>query len=167
MRMDVFERAGLEFFVSCEWFNRVWTLQKIQLAPEALFYWGTEVITWKVLRRAMLVTDWGVAVTDTVSSRLDIICRSAVNLSDFTFRDIIETVRAKKCTDPRDKLYGVKGLVHPKISALITVDYTKPWQEVYRDVFLAYAGLTISFPLWHGYSAATNLTGFASWVPDW
>ena len=110
MRMDVMERGGLDSFVSCEWFNRIWTLQEIQLAPDALFYWGKETITWKLLRRAMLITDWGVAVTDTVSSRLDIICRSSVHLSDFTFRDIIDTIRDKQCADPRDKIYGIKGL---------------------------------------------------------
>ena len=38
---------------------------------------------------------------------------------------------------------------------------------MYRDAFLAHARLTRSFRLWHGCNAATNLTGFASWVPDW
>lgn len=167
IRMDATERVGLESFVFCEWFSRVWTLQEIQLAPEALFYWGYETITWKHLRRALLLLDWGVAVTDSVASRLDLICRSAVHLSDFTFRDMIETIRARQCADPRDKLYGIKGLMHPRIAEHITVDYAKPWQEVYRDAFLAHAGLTRSFSLWHGCSAATNLADFASWVPDW
>ena len=167
IRMDVEERQGLDAFVSCAWFSRVWTLQEIQLAPEALFHWGYETITWKNLRRAVLLVDWGVAVTDAVASRLDMICRSAVHLSDFTFRDIMETIRSKQCADPRDKVYGIKGLVHPRIAEQVTVDYAKPWKEVYRDAFLAHADLAKSFTLWHGCSAATNLSDYASWVPDW
>jgi hypothetical protein len=71
-------------------------------------------------------------------------------LRDATFSD---------SSDPRDKLFGLLGLLPPVWSQRIQPRYTDSVREVYRDSIIAYIDCSRSL----NYLALTG----PSWIPDW
>lgn len=69
------------------------------------------------------------------------------------------------CTDSRDKVYGVLGLLPPGLSRQLVPDYSKPAEEVYREAFLAHLR---HFRRWEiiGCEWDQRRTTAPSWVPD-
>ena len=68
------------------------------------------------------------------------------------------------CTDPRDVIYGLRGLMEISTGAgLLDPDYNKPVLEVYRDAVEA------SLLNFHSTDAFTYVTGGTtpSWIPRW
>jgi hypothetical protein len=72
-------------------------------------------------------------------------------------------------TDPRDKIYGLFGLVESLTVSMppIKVDYRVPVEELYRDVarFLIMEDKNLVLLQMHG--SKRKLHGLPSWVPDW
>jgi hypothetical protein len=84
-------------------------------------------------------------------------------------------VQASRCTDPRDKVYGLLGLRSKTKGALphltkgkLDVNYNKSVQHVYQDaaefIILTQQDLEICYaqPL-----KSKTIQGLPSWVPDW
>ncbi|KAF7943346.1 hypothetical protein EAE96_011273 [Botrytis aclada] len=84
-------------------------------------------------------------------------------------------VQASKCSDPRDKVFGLLGLrgnaeeLLPHLAkTMLRVDYTKSVQQVYRDaaayIILSQQDLEICYaqPL-----TSKIVQNLPSWVPDW
>ncbi|KAG9240079.1 hypothetical protein BJ878DRAFT_562363 [Calycina marina] len=46
--------------------------------------------------------------------------------------------RNRLSSDPRDKIFGISGLLSPQIVAKIAPDYTKPHQQIYKEATFAY-----------------------------
>lgn len=100
--------------------------------------------------------------------------RDGANLSDgMVFQRLLEvmrTCRRKLTFDPRDKVFGILGVLSEKVRNEIKVDYTIPVKDVYMNVFRAVVEKTksldilcesIHFPIY------TNNNNLPSWVPDW
>ena len=53
---------------------------------------------------------------------------------------LLRQIQKAECTDPRDRVYGILGILPPESRAIagkIKPDYTKPVAEVYKDFVLA------------------------------
>ncbi len=76
----------------------------------------------------------------------------------------------KSCREPRDKVYGLLGILSPFERSQFPVDYSRPVKEVYIDVVdylltttrsLDVICASINFPVHQ------NIDGLPSWCPDW
>jgi hypothetical protein len=76
-------------------------------------------------------------------------------------------VRSSRCTDPRDRIYGMLGLMSHAQAATVVIDYEKPVEEVYVDFMASLIGNTGSlFALsFFPFTSARNQV-LPSWVPD-
>lgn len=74
--------------------------------------------------------------------------------------------RAVFATDPRDKVYGLLGLMQESVASLIEPDYTDTVANIYRSFTLGIIKGTGSLDVIR-HSAPTKGSTLPSWVPDW
>ncbi|KAI0592860.1 heterokaryon incompatibility protein-domain-containing protein [Biscogniauxia sp. FL1348] len=151
------------------WFTRIWVVQEIHLANSAaVMHCGRQTISWAVFRRAVMC----LAVKRNLPAgfRGDITaCHGSAHYEATEPWSGLElTVVQRDCTDARDRVYGLLGLMPETLRARITPDYDLPVAEVYRQTLLAEIahfgrldGLRMC-----GYRPEGSGVDGPSWVPD-
>lgn len=81
---------------------------------------------------------------------------------------LLEISRQQQCQDPKDKIYGILGIVPKRFAKLICPDYSDAVSvtDTYRDMFLAHMknfGRRESFAC---EQSDRKIQG-PSWIPDW
>jgi hypothetical protein len=115
-----------------EYWSRLWVVQEIVLAKELVVHCGFDVATWSSFSRALQVYQ----AYDRIKSSLPYLFESqrSDRYYECRFLNLLEAFQASKCTDPRDKVYGLLGLANDCGEEELVVDYSKTLYEVYRDV---------------------------------
>jgi hypothetical protein len=83
-----------------------------------------------------------------------------------TINRMLETTASTKASDPRDKVYGMLGLMPPKLSQRIVADYRLSITEVLINAARAYIAAYNDLEMLHD----ANIWGCKdapSWAPDW
>lgn len=88
------------------------------------------------------------------------------------FSDLLEvmrTCRRKLSSEPKDKVFGVLGVLTERIRKEIKVDYSIPVKDVYVEIFRTVVGKTGSLDIMCDsiHQQYTNNNNLPSWVPDW
>ncbi|KAK7716344.1 hypothetical protein SLS64_003498 [Diaporthe eres] len=107
-----------------------------------------------------------------IGSRADF--RDGANLSDgVVFQHLLKVMRdcrRKLSSDPKDKVFGILGVLDERIRNEIKVDYGIPVKDVYINVFRTVVEKTESLDILcesiH-FTIYTNNNNLPSWVPDW
>lgn len=95
---------------------------------------------------------------------------SLVGLGDEALLEVLRVCRRKLSSDPKDKVFGVLGVLGGEVRKEFTVDYAKSVKDVYTDVVDFLLTTTnrldviceaIHFPV---HTSSANLP---TWVPDW
>ncbi|KAF2026602.1 HET-domain-containing protein, partial [Setomelanomma holmii] len=170
---------GLQKLFNRSWFNRVWCVQEIRLAKDAIVYWGDQEVAWSDIG----LTAWWIRDHNRTSLNpyegwdlLDpIYCTSCVTMYDagmmkIPLLDVLQLYVYWNATDPRDQVYGLLNLVDDEEANAIHLDYNKGVGEVYSDTVTS------------GIRLHSRLTAFAhishppeyvveedipSWAPQW
>lgn len=159
-----------------EWFDRLWIRQEILVAEDkAVVCCGSFPPTdWSVFRKAIRLF---YSKQPKPGNAVFFLRDRLITIGGFIFQmrhtDItgLRTVFGNAlCSDPRDRIYGIRALLQDQRSLCPTPDYTKSTVDVYLDLVRNYIekhenGLTIlrqcelpeHFSDWSG----------PSWVPDW
>ncbi|KAK0657837.1 heterokaryon incompatibility protein-domain-containing protein [Cercophora newfieldiana] len=158
----------IDTFLHNPWFRRLWIVQEIRLANRrAILQCGRSTMPFTLFKRAVTYLD-----TDVHSMHyLDYLflgstlCRSSMFMS---FYRVVSLLRENRCGDPRDKIYGVLGLVPPKFGARVQPEYLNSVGDVYRDIVLLHAEHTgrlehLEYTHQWDRDEAINTP---SWVPD-
>ena len=140
------------------WYTRLWVLQEIVLAQEAVVLWGSCSILWEHVGAAMETirknhTLWMILETRNLQNaffmwHLSNSRRSRNSESscsqhlttfnvEFLFLHLLDLARSFEVTDPRDKIYGLLGFPTKDGSfgpCSIISDYTLSASEVYTQV---------------------------------
>jgi len=91
-------------------------------------------------------------------------------LGDESLLEVMRTCRKKLSENPRDKVFGILGMLPPAMQSEFPVDYSQSVKTVYTDVVDYLVSSTerldvireaIHFPL------HVNSLGLPSWCPDW
>ncbi|KAM7184419.1 Heterokaryon incompatibility protein (HET) domain containing protein [Naviculisporaceae sp. PSN 640] len=82
------------------------------------------------------------------------------------FLPMLDLARKSVATDPRDKVYGLLGLMPPEVAAAVEPDYEKPIAEVYLSFAKVWVTTTRNLDLLEQCTSPNNLN-IPSWVPDW
>ncbi|PMD43635.1 hypothetical protein L207DRAFT_510144 [Hyaloscypha variabilis F] len=177
------EWKALAGFLGRAWWNRIWIVQEIVLAKEALVLCGTASMTWTQLEYSLHYTsnlldeiktqvqDQGdhSKIRDCVRkiARLTAIRRRKDNLNVV---DVFDNVGGNDCTDKRDKIYGLLGIIPDADLVCPRPDYGLPVEEVHRRAFgnlatetenLDFLSLIVNRP------PNTRGGGFPSNFPSW
>ncbi|KAF2730694.1 HET-domain-containing protein, partial [Polyplosphaeria fusca] len=133
-------REDLKAIFSSAWFERIWCIQEIRFSHDAVVIWSNLEILWQDIG---LVASWlsEFDYRNPFSHGLGHLSNAYMlytPLAENKFLDMLDIYKFFKATDPRDKVYGLLGLLSamPE-TAVLTVDYQKPLSEVYADTALA------------------------------
>jgi hypothetical protein len=154
------------------YFERLWVVQEIQMAgPHSIVQCGETEVSWYHVRRAFIRCRLEMAALPQLSSLprkreqrfADYLSRS---LETFDARFLFRLASERKCTDPRDKVFALFGLLPSKLTQHIQSSYALSVRDVYIQAFLA----TVHFTRRLGLLDITNQHGpsndHPSWVPD-
>ncbi|OAL45375.1 hypothetical protein IQ07DRAFT_648608 [Pyrenochaeta sp. DS3sAY3a] len=72
-----------------------------------------------------------------------------------------------KCTDPRDRVYGLLVFASDASAHHICIDYSKTCLQVYLDTAVALIEKDLSILTPHNTHSEDRLAGLPSWAPDW
>lgn len=175
------------------WFSRVWVLQEIRLAREAVVVCGDMTVNWDSFRAFRYWnpnTKWVEQLPYVVESSVFRLPRwsgeAMPSLLPYPKRLIKKLTASRKCdaTDPRDKLYAILPLLdweeqniyrirqkcsdadHNRGGLDLTVDYHLSPTHVFTQLarqLIDAVGLSL---LSHVVST-TAMPGLPSWAPDW
>ncbi|VTT69409.1 unnamed protein product [Fusarium fujikuroi] len=184
------QKALVALFGSPTLWSRLWVMQELSLAPRVTMICGRAELEWSCLTDFLKDEPYiGAFHTDypthsmsyyrsfskvflpakRIEDQRRILSQRGKITSDFL--DVLTRFRAKESTDPRDKIYGLLGLVAPDPG--IEVNYTQPLVDVYKRTTLSlinYSGnLDIicqnPFELWGGPRALEHFS--VGDLPSW
>jgi hypothetical protein len=118
------------------WFTRVWIYQEFHLSKAAVAFVGRRTFNvrdlLKVLR-FLLSRPGGKYVTSTIQHAKKVLrpIGSWVRPSDVTW-----SLKRSLCSDERDRVYAILGLLRDEFRTEIVPDYSKSIREVYKDFFI-------------------------------
>lgn len=185
-------------FFERSWWTRIWTVQEATLSREAALMCGSFILPWSVgflllesylerPRNDLNTAPSKVAVADLAYNALTPwtnlhLMRSLESdrrgLHQIWHTIIASSYRPRRCTDPRDLLYGILSLVEFK-GVGITPDYTKSISVVFTELTRALIRDTRdlssicvrALPEWKGKLVPFNWLApkevVPSWVPDY
>ncbi|KAK3615844.1 hypothetical protein LTR22_027277 [Elasticomyces elasticus] len=171
---------------------RLWIMQELALGgPRAILYCGSEAILWHTFCRALGVLSGFLWIARVEATKYD--CRllsdearprGAQYVLDHIFKDIwmlshieenqlqppklsrlMEMATSTFCSDPRDKVYGMLGVMDREVAKAIEPDYTRSAAEacirVAEACIVAHKSVEIlrDANLW-------GPSGAPTWVPD-
>ncbi|CZR68473.1 uncharacterized protein PAC_18372 [Phialocephala subalpina] len=162
-----------------EWFSRLWVFQEITLARKASLVVSENCLDWGIFVLGLRWIRSSGGQLDRLIQHLDIsnlfsnaiwpFLESSLNPTSKELLPMLQYTRSFRCSDPRDRLYAIRALLHPEYNKLIVPDYSSSVEEVYTNFakewllqlddaeFLRYCNLSPSF-------AEVDLP---SWAPDW
>ncbi|KAL9072263.1 MAG: hypothetical protein Q9157_005173 [Trypethelium eluteriae] len=86
--------------------------------------------------------------------------------STLPFRAVLELGRDRVCSDPRDKVYGLLGLVSAPFAADIVPSYIQKVEDVYRETCLTYLSRFKRLDLLKSCYQTGRTLDLPSWSPD-
>ena len=139
--------TDVKAFLERDWFSRVWILQEVVLAKSVLMQCGDHTLSWGALdilgsfivkRLESDVTpigDLGELILQMVRARANKRFVGTERKRSFlSLTALLRDMRARKATDPRDKVYGLLGIAFGQSESKVRPDYTKEWPTVYTDM---------------------------------
>ncbi|KAI4102601.1 MAG: hypothetical protein L6R37_004314 [Teloschistes peruensis] len=176
---EVLGSTNLNQLFEQDWFGRLWVVQEVAAADKALFACGSCTIDYNALDdMAAYVERASVASLSTRATSywycFKQTCKIRINerpkLEDGCSRLIhfLESTRYHECSDARDRLFALGGMIPGSNALPYAADYDKQTSTVYTDFavhcaknsqamrILACSGLVQS-----------RINHMASWVPDW
>lgn len=129
------QRAAVLHFVDRPWFTRLWVVQEVRLANEAVLGCGSKTIRWSALKKALWcihAKNMSPPIPSETWQRLltigDVFNQSMV----FSLHHLVRFTENLKCADPRDRVYSILAICEDSLG--IEPDYSLTVAEVYRDV---------------------------------
>ena len=166
------------------WWRRLWVIQEFALAKDLLFLCGSDVLPLAWIRSAVtacyayLPLAKDVEETDLIRKIIFYMIRSDSLIScnrSSGLQRLMQAVRisGRECSDPRDYVFGLFGLLDNAVIQQLGVDYTNSTVEIFTSVaelLLNYIGLELllyASPLLRLLKDSKRTEGLLSWVPDW
>jgi hypothetical protein len=173
-------RSSLSELLYRPLFSRVWCIQEILLAQEAVVLWGERELPWVDVGRAALwqFRKWRVSEMDgewrDPLLKIDLGYVDAMfdlDLVGASLLKILSGFRYSQSTDPRDKVYGLISLVGSRAGVNIIIpDYEKSVAQVFADAALCILvdeNQLQAFVHVQHHANYDGGDGYRSWAPRW
>ena len=151
------------------WFSRLWILQEIQLGNRySVIQCGRDLIEWRLFRRAISsLNDKKDGPSRELRTRMGPVNSMCWVRSAESVTALLNMARRRKCSEDHDKVYAILGLLPPSIAKRIHPDYSLPFQNAFKEVFLAYLGVVRRLDLMQRCDNQERLSDLPSWAPNW
>jgi len=146
------------------WFKRLWIVQEALLANHrAILQCGKDQISWSLFRPAVncLISKRG------LPDRLRPVYGLLRNQANTGLDRLLLRTLHQECSEPRDRVYGLLGLMPASFSSLIAPDYSLSVTQVYKNAFLIYLQQKNDLHLLGQCRLAQRRADSPSWVPNW
>jgi hypothetical protein len=166
---------SLSVFFENPWFRRIWCIQEIRLASDAVFYWGCEEFPEYI---GVRLSGWYMNLERDEKPKLISVDENyswnmivPLVVDKCRLLGALNTYRSWQATDPRDKVYGILGLTELEEERnIITIDYEKSAGEVFHDSAAAIIRWTKDLAIFAHVHHDVDYDGhpeYESWVPQW
>jgi hypothetical protein len=173
---------------NCRWFWRVWVIQEVALAGSASVLWGKGEIQWRWIGLAAAIirtNDYQIHARHTLAGmynayfmyRLSTREDDGNPLRGAAFLDLLRLTRQFEVTDPRDRIYGLLGLLdlgndQDREILSIRPNYTLPADEIYHRIGMSIVDSSKSLDLlssvqYHSDHFQSSGWPHPSWIPQW
>jgi hypothetical protein len=165
-RFDPFHE-DLKAIVRMPYFSRIWVVQELLLSKTASLTFDDHTMHW---------TDFSSHVKSLTASKEDGFYGNWVGLLSKRRRikDLMSALQITqdcRCSDPRDRVYGLMGLVDDEDRNNLPIDYELSVQQLYTGLtmyWLTKPGSTFSSGyILHRAFFPKEIPFLPSWVPDW
>lgn len=175
-RYDTITWQTVRDLIYNNYFQRLWVFQEIQLGSHrAVVSIGTVQIHWYHLRRALLLfegeslykEDLPPWAKSELLGMLKHVQHFALNASVQGMEKLVTGAMNSSCCDPRDRIYGLLGLLPTPIVHRIRPQYSQDASEVYKEAFLAFTECSNRLDLL-GFAVSTpgSFRSLPTWVPN-
>ena len=151
------------------YFRRVWIVQEVALATNALICCGRWSTTWgDMVVVAQLLLTGGVEGEEAfgVVQVIERLRKENLARSREQLVELLPISRELKSTDPRDKVYGILGLTSNATESAFQPDYTLPVADVYKQVTKFTIESRGVLDILANVSFPRRIASLPSWVPD-
>ncbi|KAF5230786.1 hypothetical protein FAUST_9606 [Fusarium austroamericanum] len=168
---------AMEQLLDLDWNKRLWTFQEARLAKQeaCIVKLGDQELPWVEFRNAILLL-FGykphhtsaildrAALGDNVARfvQRSVVPYAALDSLDDDWIALISQVSSFQCTDSRDRVYAVRGLVAPTATKHVKTDYTMSTKEIFELVCLNHINQKQNLD----FLRMCNGASCSSWVPD-
>lgn len=144
------------------YFHRTWIIQEVALALKAIVTCGGATVHWADLCSAFrsygIELNWITHFSIPAHHR-----RKSPDLFE-----LLRDTRNSLCSDPRDKVFGVIGLVEDDEARLLPVDYALSFQQLYTGLAAYWIHKFHDLRFLSIVNTRRNaVLGLPSWVTDW
>jgi hypothetical protein len=171
---------SLKRLFNSPWLSRIWCVQELKLARHTIVLWGDQEIYWPYLSATAgwIKMNYRRTGSPPHTFQCDNVHELAKNYrgpKEALLLSILHQYRSFKATDPRDKVYGLLGLMRHHMNGdplPITVDYSRSVASVYADALFASLAMQEkpSLRFLNYVVHPSDYDGdcdFRSWVPRW
>ena len=179
--------TALKHLMERSWFSRIWVVQEVALAKSAEVMCGEKSLTWETFSKAIEDADkqelggmllsgddkkdilttgiiprgWG-CVRNIIGAR-----NTVLTMQLLTLAETVDIFIPHQATDPRDKIFGLLGIVSDATDSAWEPNYAITAQDLYAAVTHRFMDKGRS-SWWKaaGLSSPRNINGLPSWVPD-
>lgn len=144
-----------ECFSGLPIFSRVWIFQELLVGRHVILISGDSTTPWPKGRKITITNN---PISTSILHRM-VEEKSSSN----EFLDILLAASRYECSDPRDKVFGVLGLVDEAIRP----DYSLSIEEVYTGVAAYLATYLGDMRILNFAGSGRSNLDIPSWVPDW
>ncbi|CZR51234.1 uncharacterized protein PAC_01109 [Phialocephala subalpina] len=159
--------AALDHLLQRQWFSRLWVMQEIRLANRrAIVQCGGEQIKWSYFSRAFL-SIWDQHLPQALRHRIHGTRKLMGKMAPLRVALLLSWSAYSHCSDPKDKVYAILGIVDPEFSRSIQPRYSSPKSQVYKDATVVYVELYQKLNLLQQCSISSWEVDLPTWVPNW
>ncbi|MCJ1383201.1 hypothetical protein MMC17_006314 [Xylographa soralifera] len=169
--------------LSRSWFQRVWVVQEVALAKQAIVQIGSRTAPWDwFVKAARVVQEHMFCCADIIHPFMDdrggdyflnyrdcwasILALGIGTRDNQTLHMALRLFYNKQGTDPRDKVYGLLGLLNPS-ERLVVPDYDLSSSEVYEETASKIMDLSKDLSILMDIDELAGDVDAPSWCPDW
>jgi hypothetical protein len=157
------------------WFERLWIIQELAVSRKAVVLWGKLQTPWPTLEKAAkFILRPGEALLPTQIRKIfpllgahritQVDLKSMLNVDTNNIMTVLHNTQNTKCSDPRDRLYAIRGIVEDNQD--IEIDYSIPVQQVYRNWAEKRIRRTQTLDILCACADSGRGGDLPSWVPD-
>ena len=164
------EEDALGHLFSRSWFERLWVRQEIAMSRRAMLQCGMTALDWQRFSSAIVALASKPGTNPILREKSRLAC-GAVDTNRLTYRyaHIRFTFGALKCTDARDHIYAIQGLLDADQASLgIEPDYLINPSQLFTDICVRMTERHFTTGFLRSCEISSRLLpNLPTWVPDW
>ncbi|KAI1840860.1 hypothetical protein JX266_012942 [Neoarthrinium moseri] len=165
-KIDTSMWNAMENLFARTWFDRLWVLQEASLAnSQSLLMCGNEAMDLSTFRRAIACLYTNTSISPEFDGKISQVHKYAHRRGQ-PISELFRKATTLECYDPRDKVYGLLGLLPAAFRQMIVPEYSSPVATVYQDLVQSHISYTNRLELLR-HCEPHDFATVPSWVPDW